>query len=392
MNTLLTNIIQNYVNMFIKRISENYNINIKDLNNLLVKEQKNLERKEYYWKKMLNYAKEYNGKLLTPVSEYINAQTKLEFECNEGHKFLQTYSNAQRKHWCPECSDKYVRELYCKHILENATGKKFTKIRPFWLTVGTSRLELDMYNQELKLALEHNGEQHYKQINFFGGKETFALQQTRDLEKARLCKEQDVTLLVVPYYVKEHLIPSYIYELLKNMNIPVVIKLEDIKDNTFIPIKHKKLHLDSIIKDKFGTLISGTPFQNTSIITLKCHKGHEWSTKWSKLKSGSWCHQCGKNVAEDTKIKIANSLKNYNETDKGKIITSISHKKRSTTMSNKRNKIRENIKEKKCKGVCELLKPITEFGIKRDTADGFQSYCKKCQYIAKKKWKEKQNS
>jgi hypothetical protein len=61
-------------------------------------------------------------------------------------------------------------------------------------------------------------------------------------------------------------------------------------------------------------------------------------------------------------------------------------------MSNKRNKIRENIKEKKCKGVCELLKPITEFGIKRDTTDGFQSYCKKCQYIAKKNWKEKQNS
>jgi hypothetical protein len=55
---------------------------------------------------------------------------------------------------------KYVRELYCKHILENAIGKKFTKIRPLWLTMGTSRLELDMYNQELNLALEHNGEQN----------------------------------------------------------------------------------------------------------------------------------------------------------------------------------------------------------------------------------------
>lgn len=97
MNTLLTNIIQNYVNMFIKRIFENYNINIKDLNNLWIKEQKNLERKEYYWKKMLNYAKEYDGKLLRPVSEYINAQTKVEFEYNEDHNFLQTYSNANPK-------------------------------------------------------------------------------------------------------------------------------------------------------------------------------------------------------------------------------------------------------------------------------------------------------
>lgn len=59
---------------------------------------------------------------------------------------------------------KYVRELYCKHILENAIGKNFTKIRPLWLTMGTSRLELDMYNQELNLALEHNGEQNVYQM------------------------------------------------------------------------------------------------------------------------------------------------------------------------------------------------------------------------------------
>jgi hypothetical protein len=46
---------------------------------------------------MVNYAKEYDGKLLTPVSEYINAQTKVEFEYNEDHNFLQTYSNANPK-------------------------------------------------------------------------------------------------------------------------------------------------------------------------------------------------------------------------------------------------------------------------------------------------------
>lgn len=51
MNTLLINIIQNYVNMFIKRISENYNIDIKDLNNLWIKEQKTLKEKNTIGKK-----------------------------------------------------------------------------------------------------------------------------------------------------------------------------------------------------------------------------------------------------------------------------------------------------------------------------------------------------
>ena len=50
-------------------------------------------------------AKERNGKCLS--SKYINAKTKMEWECHLGHKWQATPDSVKRGSWCSYCSGKY---------------------------------------------------------------------------------------------------------------------------------------------------------------------------------------------------------------------------------------------------------------------------------------------
>jgi hypothetical protein len=105
-------------------------------------------------------------------------------------------------------------EAECKRVLETIYGKPFKKIRPPWLAnpvTGGTPLELDCYNEELKLAVEYNGQQHSKYSPFFHrNKEAFLNQKYRDHMKAEMCAQNGVTLIVVPNTIALHDIESYI--------------------------------------------------------------------------------------------------------------------------------------------------------------------------------------
>ncbi len=66
---------------------------------------------------------------------------------------------------------------------------------PRWL--GQQRL--DIYLPELALAIEHQGEQHYRPIGAFGGEQGFAKTRERDKRKRALCQENGVTVVDVRY-------------------------------------------------------------------------------------------------------------------------------------------------------------------------------------------------
>lgn len=66
---------------------------------------------------------------------------------------------------------------------------------PPWL--GLQRL--DIYLPALKLAIEHQGEQHYRPVGAFGGKEAFAKAQERDARKRELCKQNGVEVVDVRF-------------------------------------------------------------------------------------------------------------------------------------------------------------------------------------------------
>lgn len=66
--------------------------------------------------------------------------------------------------------------------------------------------ELDGFNDELKLAFEYDGEQHYKYVPHFhrNGIKDFENQQERDKNKVKLCKENNINLIKIPYTYTHH--------------------------------------------------------------------------------------------------------------------------------------------------------------------------------------------
>ena len=113
-------------------------------------------------------------------------------------------------------------ETECRRVLENIFNRPFPNVRPKFLknVVTGENLELDMYNPELRLACEYNGQQHYKFNKFMhkGSSTNFQNQQYRDIMKRDLCKKNNINLIEVPYTIKHDDIEQYIIYKLKNLN------------------------------------------------------------------------------------------------------------------------------------------------------------------------------
>ena len=93
-------------------------------------------------------------------------------------------------------------ELRVKQILEEKIfpGYKFWKVRPSWLVNPHTKrqLELDLYCEKLKLAVEIQGPQHYEKVKHYHASEKdFKDQQQRDLVKSILCKKHGIKLVYV---------------------------------------------------------------------------------------------------------------------------------------------------------------------------------------------------
>lgn len=108
-------------------------------------------------------------------------------------------------------------EAECRRVLQKYLRKPFANCRPDFLrnpvTGNQFNLELDCYDESLKLAVEYNGAQHYKYIPYFHkNKEAFLNQKYRDQMKRHLCRENGVNLIEVPNTVQVDKIESYLVD------------------------------------------------------------------------------------------------------------------------------------------------------------------------------------
>jgi hypothetical protein len=106
--------------------------------------------------------------------------------------------------------------MECKKFMEFYFQKPFQKIRPDFLTnpITNQPLELDMYNQELNLAVEYNGAQHYhfNKMMHRDSRDRFQNQQYRDYIKMNICRDLGIDLIVVPYTVPVEKIGEFLYQ------------------------------------------------------------------------------------------------------------------------------------------------------------------------------------
>lgn len=112
-------------------------------------------------------------------------------------------------------------ETECRRVLAKIFHKPFLKARPDFLrnpvTGNTFNLELDCYDESLKLAVEYNGRQHYDFIPYFHkNNDRFLNQKYRDDMKRRICKEMGITLIEVPFTVEIKEIEEFIRKELRS--------------------------------------------------------------------------------------------------------------------------------------------------------------------------------
>lgn len=113
-------------------------------------------------------------------------------------------------------------EIETRRVLEDIFGVPFAKVRPDFLknpvTGGNYNLEIDCYNDRLKLGVEYQGQQHYKfNAQWHKTKDAFLNQKYRDDMKRRLCRDNGVTLIEVPYTIPLHGIKTFLINKLEHL-------------------------------------------------------------------------------------------------------------------------------------------------------------------------------
>lgn len=158
-------------------------------------------------------------------TEYKNNYTKLKIQCQNGHIFNKTFDHLKTGQWCKLCKKTSKTQKLLANLLENIFSYyNFTFIHDFtgfsWLNEETKRKqEIDIWIPELKLAIEYDGEQHFKPIIQFGGIES--LKRVKKLDKIKNKKikkhSKDIKYFIrFNYKEKKKLNEGYIiYRLLK---------------------------------------------------------------------------------------------------------------------------------------------------------------------------------
>jgi hypothetical protein len=242
------------------------------------------------------------------ISEkFRNSGEPIEWECANGHKWFAKYDHIKNDSWCPICSAG-ISENITRLILESITGKTFPKLRPSWLlNENGSRLELDGFNEELNIAFEYNGIQHY-QFNkrFHNNTNSLEKRKRDDIQKQLLCEKNGVFLIVVKHDIPKEAIFKYVFaqlsshrysdEIIKNS---IEIDFRDL--NTWK--RNEIFELKQIAATRGGLCLSESYLGNKVKLKWTCHKEHFWMAPPSDIKSGKWCPACvGRDKNENYRI------------------------------------------------------------------------------------------
>lgn len=143
-------------------------------------------------------------------------------------------------------------ESYAISILESITNEKFPTVNPDWLKFKGKNLELDGYNDKLKLALEFSGPLHTKWYPSKEPYEKYFERLCRDYAKKIICKRNKVNLIVLDMSLKRHNWRSYILSRMYDFGMkekPIMYIDEQVASPYRNPHIEKELHLQFPILD-----------------------------------------------------------------------------------------------------------------------------------------------
>lgn len=243
---------------------------------------------------MHQLAEERRGKCLS--EEYIDGYEKLKWQCEMGHFWEASPMHIKKGSWCPICSSN-VSERICRGIFEGIFSKTFPKSKPKWLiNQRGNRMELDGYCKDLNLAFEYQGEQHYKYNPFFHAERNLDTNIDDDKFKKRLCQENNVLLVIIPFTVHHEELYAFIVSECKKLKlkIPKHTKVDYKKLDKYLANSLREMQ--EIAKKRGGKCLSGVYVTNKSKMKWQCANGHTWEAHSNSIKRGTWCRTCAGNT------------------------------------------------------------------------------------------------
>jgi predicted DNA-binding protein YlxM (UPF0122 family) len=239
------------------------------------------------------------GKLIS--EEYINNKTPLVIRCKYDHIFKSTFDQIKNRNvWCRECKSFTVSEEICRNFLETLFQNKFPRFKADWLRNDLGfKLEFDGFCEELNIAFEHQGIQHYKVVKYFGD-DRFQRLQYNDLQKVKICQERNIKLIIIPQlYMKTTLLRlnGVIRQELVRNNIPVPHNIELIEVDKIKLSKNEYSQSQLILacklaEERGGKLLSTEFVSSHDKMLWLCENDHIFETSFTTAKRGHWCKHC----------------------------------------------------------------------------------------------------
>lgn len=138
------------------------------------------------------------GNEYTFLEPYQGANTKIKVKhniCGQTYEVQpRAFLNGNR---CPYCSSP-KGELIISKILNNL-NINYEYQKTFDDLKDNRLLSYDFFISSQNILIEYQGKQHYEPVDYFGGTDRFKLQQKHDKMKANYAKDNDYSLITVPY-------------------------------------------------------------------------------------------------------------------------------------------------------------------------------------------------
>jgi len=143
-------------------------------------------------------------------TNYVRNNERVCIICPEHGEFWKTPdAHINQKQGCPACNDsKLEREI---RLFLDENNIKYTQRKTFDWLKKRRLLHYDFFLDDYNVAIECQGLQHFKAIEYFGGMEQLLKQQEYDLFKKTKSEEHNITLL---YYSDK----KYTDEIITNKN------------------------------------------------------------------------------------------------------------------------------------------------------------------------------
>ena len=244
----------------------------------------------------LELARQFNGRLIR------QAQTALEessWECSLGHPFERSYrSIVDLQTFCKTCSSSYS-EMLCRTLVENLFGAPFPCVRVGDMRSKKDRpLELDMFNVDLGIAVEHNGAHHYKAIGNWGGEEAFATQQENDELRRDYCRQNGILLIEVRELGTKTSLEEareQIRSTLTEMGKTIPMSFDAVDLATLRPKSETEAYWLAVqaAASNLGLTILPCVFESAEAhVPVKCVKGHVRPKTPRSILQGHACDEC----------------------------------------------------------------------------------------------------